>query len=78
MCPFGVPRGSIVVLKALPKESLLVKDAEVSKFSHWSGGAAEGKTGPILRITVSSDMEITAHLTDQVENRKEHQPREKP
>jgi len=55
-------KGSMVVLKALPQTSLGVGAPVVSRFSHWSGGKADGSKDPVLRLTVDSGMKLTAHF----------------
>jgi len=55
-------KGSAVVLKALPQESLGVGAPVVSRFGHWSGGPVEGAKKPVISVTVDRDVKIVAHF----------------
>jgi hypothetical protein len=53
-------KGSAVVLRALPQQSLGVDAPVVSEFDRWSGGPVEGVTDPEIRLEVDRDMTVTA------------------
>lgn len=63
-------KGSHVILKALPKTSMMVSAPVVSKFSHWSapegvrhtGGTVDGSQEPVIKLVVNQDAKITAHF----------------